>query len=210
MISEKINSIEIISEIIAHAPFCVPRFHDFQNGAYAMISLLSSMEITCYRKVSFPLLLEGFLEVSRRHGFQEMHLTHFSRCKNVSKLPFRFPRNSEFAFRHTFASEKYIKMHFSEIHAADWPPETLLGVMGNSLFCNKIVFMNLNSEIIAYAPFWKSWNRTFQKWKRSRNHFSGIPRPSIFRKSECPVTPRVVSGGRSAAWFQKNAIWYTF
>ena len=70
--------------------------------------------------------------------------------------------------------------------------------------------MELKSEIIAYAPFWKSWNRTFQKWKRSRNHFSGTPGPPIFRKSEFSITPRRVSGGQSAAWFSENAFRHTF
>ena len=53
-------------------------------------------------------------------------------------------------------------MYFSAIHATDWPPETLLGVTESSLFCEKVISMELKSEIIAYAPFWKSWNRGTQ------------------------------------------------
>ena len=147
---------EIKSWIIAHAPFCVPRFHDFQNGAYAMISLLSSMEITFLQKMIFPLLPGGFLEVSRRHGFQENAFWHTfldaKVCRNANS-EFRGERESHFdTLLHL---KKCVKIHFSEIHAADWPPETLLGVMENSLFC-------------------KMWFHGTQKWNHSVRTVLGI------------------------------------
>ena len=67
-------------------------------------------------------------------------------------------------------------------------------------------FLGIGNSILAYIHFWKSQNHAFQKWIHARIAFPDPPEPPIFRKSEFSVTPRVVSGGRSAAWFSGKCI----
>ena len=64
------------------------------------------------RKVSFPLVLGGFLEVGRRHGFQKMRFDIFFRSKSVSKQHFHDFVGPQKCEIHTFGDGKCIILHF--------------------------------------------------------------------------------------------------
>ena len=86
-------------------------------------------------KVHFPLLLEWFLEVGRRHDFQKNAFWHTFLDAKVCQNDFSAPPGTQnLHFDILLHLKKCVKMHSPENHAADWPPETLLGVTEHSQF----------------------------------------------------------------------------
>ncbi len=111
---------EIESGIIAHAPFCVPRFHDFQNGAYAMISLLSSMKINLLQKSEFSITPRRVSGGQPAAWIPEQcMLIHFLRCKKVCQNDFPAPPGTQNSHFDTLLHLKIMSKCISGNHAAD-------------------------------------------------------------------------------------------